>query len=132
MGDSGANRSPWAKAHWVVGLAALVAFLLEGAYMRYGVRVSELADAPRLIYRSRFLLLLMAGVANLALAFRNPSGRLAKAASAVLLIAPALLVAGFVRDPAFGVHGGLLTTWTMRGLFAAALLLAVTNRPPPN
>ena len=97
--------------------------------MQYVAHVPDLPDAGRLVYRSRFLLLLMAGLANLGLSKGVPESTLEQIASAIVMIAPFTLVIAFLRDPAFGVHGSQLTTWTMRGLFSAAVLLAFARRP---
>jgi hypothetical protein len=119
----------WSRAHWLVGVATLVAFPLAGVYMRYVALVPELADAPRLVYRSRFLLLLMIALTNLALSRTQPRGFLQCLASIVILAAPPLIAAAFFIDPARGVHGSLWTATTMRALFGAALLLAIAHRP---
>jgi hypothetical protein len=119
----------WSRAHWLVGVATLVAFPLAGVYMRYVALVPELADAPRLVYRSRFLLLLMIALTNLALSRTQPRGLLQCLASIVILAAPPLIAAAFFIDPARGVHGSLWTATTMRALFGAALLLAIAHRP---
>lgn len=121
----------WSRAHWLVGVATLIAFPVAGAYMRFVARVPELADAPRLVYRSRFLLLLMIALVNLALAQAQPRGVIQRLASIVILASPPLIAAAFFMDPARGVHGSLWTATTMRALFGAALLLAVAHRPWP-
>jgi hypothetical protein len=99
--------------------------------MRFVARVPELTDAPRLVYRSRFLLLLMIALVNLALAQAQPRGVIQRLASIVILASPPLIAAAFFMDPARGVHGSLWTATTMRALFGAALLLAVAHRPWP-
>ena len=119
----------WARAHWLVGLLALLLFLSAGAYMRYVAVVPQLEDAPRMIYRSRFLFVLLAAVANFAMSGVPPAGRIQKAASALILAAPFPLVVSFLTDAGKGVQSSPWTVWTMRGLFAAALLLALAHRP---
>jgi hypothetical protein len=123
------NPVAWRKLHWWIGLLTLAAFLSAGLFMRYVAHVPDLPVAERLVYRSRFLLLLMAGLANLGLSKGGPESTLERIASAIVMIAPIFLVTAFLRDPAFGVHGSQLTGWTMRSLFAAAVLLAIARRP---
>lgn len=119
----------WPRARWWVGTLTLAAFLLAGGYMRYVAHVSDLDDAPRLIYRSRFLFLLLISVANLGLSNSHPKSLLHRLASGVILLAPAALGYSFFRDPGRGVHGSDWTVFTMRALFGAGVLLAFAHRP---
>ena len=80
----------WQRAHWWVGIVTLVLFPLAGVYMRYVAGVPELADAPRLVYRSRFLFLLLIALANLALSRSRPQ-RLVEPVSYTHLTLPTIL-----------------------------------------
>jgi hypothetical protein len=97
--------------------------------MRFVAAVPELADAPRLVYRSRFLFLLLVALANLAVSHAKPEHFVQRVASLIILIAPAPLLFAFFADPARGVHSSLVTVTTMRALFLAAVLLAFAYRP---
>jgi hypothetical protein len=97
--------------------------------MRYVAVVPQLADAPRLVYRSRFLFLLLIAVANLALSYAQPQRFIQRLASSIILLAPAPMIAAFLIDPSRGVHSSLWTVTTMRALFLAAVLLAFAHRP---
>ena len=119
----------WPRAHWIVGTLTLVLFPLAGVYMRYVAGVPELADGPRLLFRSRFLFLLLIAVANLGLSYARPESLIQRVASAVILAAPVPLIAGFFIDPGRGVHSSPLTIFTMRGLFVAAVFLSFVHRP---
>ena len=119
----------WPRAHWLAGTVTLVLFPLAGAYMRYVARVPQLEDAPRLVFRSRFLFLLLIALANLALSHARPERWIQRLASAIVLAAPVAMIAAFFIDPGRGVHGSSLTTFTMRGLFLAAALLAFAHWP---
>ena len=119
----------WARAHWLAGALAIALFLSAGLYMRYVAVVPQLEDAPRMIFRSRFLFLLLAAVANFARSGARPSSLIEKAASSLILAAPFPLVVSFFMDAGRGVASSPWTVWTMRGLFLAALLLAFANRP---
>lgn len=116
------------RAHWLAGVLSLIAFLAAGIYMRDVARVYDLDDAPRLVYRSRFLFLLLIAIANLALAGTQPKGKLQQLASVIILLAPIPLVAAFFLDPAQGTHGSAWSGYTLRALFGAALLLAFAYR----
>jgi hypothetical protein len=119
----------WPRAHWFVGTLMLMLFPLAGVYMRYIAVVPQLDDAPRLVFRSRFLFLLLIAVANLAMSYAQPKRFIQRLASALILAAPVPLVAAFFLDPSRGVRSSPWTILTMRGLFLAAALLAFAQRP---
>ena len=119
----------WSRAHWVVGLLALIAFPLTGQYMRHIAAVPHLDSVPRLIFRSRHLLLLVAGVANIALPNSQPFHRAQRLASVLIMIAPFLIVAAFFIDPARGLHSSQIFRWAMYSLRIAGIILVIVNRP---
>jgi len=119
----------WGRAHWVVGTLTLLLFPLAGLYMRYVALVPQLDDAPRLVYRSRFLFLLFIALVNLAMTYASPQRILQRLASAIVLAAPLPLIASFLFDPARGVRSSPWTVFTMRALFLAAVIFALSNRP---
>jgi len=121
-------KMSWARAHWLVGTVTLVLFPLAGVYMKEVAGVPHLHDVPRLVFRSRFLFILLIAVANLALSSAKPQGWGQRIAAAIILLAPAPLIAAFFLDSDRGLSGSPWTTWTMRGLFAAGVLLALANR----
>jgi hypothetical protein len=97
--------------------------------MRYVAGVPELDGVTRMVFRSRFLLLLMAAVANLALSSVQPARLIQRVASALILAAPFPLIAAFFIDPGRGLQGSFWSGLPMRGLFLAGALLAIANRP---
>jgi hypothetical protein len=119
----------WPRAHWIAGTLTLVLFLLAGVYMRNVVDVSDLDDAPRLLFRSRFLFLLLIALANLGLSYARPERLIERLASAIILVAPVPLVVAFFVDPERGVHGSRWSGFTMRSLFGAAVLLSIAHWP---
>jgi hypothetical protein len=119
----------WPRAHWLVGLLALIIFPLSGLYMLKLAAVPTLGGVPRLIFRSRHLFLLLAAVANLALSSTVPSGLARRLASFLILISPLLLIVAFFIDPERGVRSSPIFHFAMYGLFVAGVLLAIMNRP---
>jgi hypothetical protein len=98
------------RLHLVVGVATLLAFLLTGQYMDYlHVRTGVLGETARAMFRSRHIYLLLAGLVNLGLgAYFNYRGRgwrrhLQLLGSALVVVAPALMLAAFFTEP--GVPG---------------------------
>lgn len=54
------------RFHLVFGLVVLIVFLLTGQYMdRYHNHLEFMADGPRMLYRSRHIFILMAGLLQL-------------------------------------------------------------------
>ncbi|MGA7630037.1 MAG: hypothetical protein WCB11_04685 [Terriglobales bacterium] len=121
----------WSPAHWLVGLLTLLIFPLTGQYMRHIVGVPHLDSIPRLIFRSRHLFLLVAGVANLAPSNSQPLHRGQRVASVLIMVRPFFLVAAFFIDPARGLDSGTIFRLGMYSFWIAGILLAIVNRPRP-
>ena len=122
-------KSKWARAHWTMGTLTLMLFPFAGLYMRYVADVPHLSDAPRLMFRSRFLFLLLIAIVNLGLSYSEPERLMQRTAAAIILLAPLPLLVSFFVDPSQGVRSSPWTVFTMRGLFLAAILLAWSHRP---
>jgi hypothetical protein len=92
--------------HLSVGAAVLVAFLLTGQYMDYlSVRTGWMGEGARMMFRSRHIYILMAGLVNIALGAyfvgREAGWRrtLQLAGSVLVVVAPALMLAAFFTEP---------------------------------
>jgi hypothetical protein len=92
--------------HLLVGAFVLVAFLLTGQYMDYlDVRSGALGETARAMFRSRHIYLLMAGLVNLGVgSYFVTRGRgwrrgLQLTGSALVLVAPVLMLAAFFTEP---------------------------------
>jgi hypothetical protein len=112
-----------------VGLLTLILFPLTGQYMLHVVGVSHLDSVPRLVFRSRHLFLLLAGVANLGLSNSQPFHRAQRVASVLILVAPFFLIAAFFIDPARGLHSSNIFRLGIYSFWIAGILLAIVNRP---
>ena len=91
--------------HTVVGALVLIAFLLTGQYMDYlDVRSGRLGEATRMMYRSRHIYLLLAGLVNVGVGayFVRRAGGWRKAlqtvGSILIIAAPALMLAAFFSE----------------------------------
>jgi hypothetical protein len=111
--------------HIAVGVLVLVAFLLTGQYMDYlHVGSGALGDATRMMFRSRHIYVLLAGLVNLAVGsyFVPRVGVRRKAlqlsGSILVLAAPLLLLAAFFKEPWLP---GLRSSFTL----PAIIMLAV-------
>jgi hypothetical protein len=92
--------------HLWVGAFVLLAFLLTGQYMDYlEVRHGAQGETARVMFRSRHIYLLLAGLLNLCVgayfSYRERGWRrsLQLLGSALLLLAPALMLAAFFAEP---------------------------------
>ena len=122
-------------AHWLVGCAGLVIFVLQGQYMLNVLGpLPELADGPRMLYRSGHIYLLLASLLNLALAraerpapgWRTFAGR---ATGAIVLAAPFAFVAGFVIEAPGGTLDRPVSGLMLYALFGAGVIWAIAARP---
>src|SRR5437763_9111992 len=111
--------------HIVLGVIVLIAFLLTGQYMNYlNVRSGALGDATRMMFRSRHIYILLAGLVNVAVGtyFVRRAGAWRKSlqtfGSILVLAAPMLLLAAFFTEPG---QPGLRRNFTL----PAIIILAV-------
>lgn len=94
------------RLHMWVGAGALLVFLLTGQYMDYlEVRTNALGETARVMYRSRHIYLLLAGLVNLGLGayfrVRERGWRrgLQLLGSGLVVAAPVLMLAAFFAEP---------------------------------
>ncbi len=92
--------------HLSAGAAVLVAFLLTGQYMDYlDVRSGALGEATRMMFRSRHIYVLLAGLLNLGVGayfvYREPGWRRTAqlTGSVLVLVSPLMLLAAFFTEP---------------------------------
>ena len=111
------------RFHIIFGFIVVVVFLLTGQYMEY-VHNRILPDGTRVLYRSRHIYILLAGLLNLAIGTyysQRPKGwrrTLQSIGSLLLILAPFLLLAGFFYEP---TRGPEQTTIAPLGIFAVAI-----------
>jgi hypothetical protein len=111
------------RIHFTAGVFTVLVFAATGQLMRHHMPpVASLDDAARLMYRSRHIYILAAGLVNLmpglymrqeVSGWRETARRLG---SVLLLASPALLVAAFFTEPAHGFQPEML--WSSTGLYA--------------
>ncbi len=100
----------------------MVVFVFTGQFMRHHTPpLSSLSDGSRLMFRSRHIYILAAGLVNLMLGVylhRQARGwrRIVQAAGSAFLIAsPALLLVAFAVEPQRGFHEEM--RWSAAGLY---------------
>ena len=126
------------QVHRFVGLAAVIVFVGTGAYMHFRYNhLRGMTDATRLLFRSTHIYLFFTGLLNLALGLyfspaRDPwARRLQLLGSVLILAAPLLELAAFLREP---LLGGLQRPFTKPAVYAALagmlLHLAAPSQSP--
>ena len=111
------------RLHLIFGVLVVVAFLLTGQYMDFQEpRVRELTDeGTRMMFRSRHIYLLLAGLVNLGVGayftYHRTRWRraLQVAGSALIILAPLLMTAAFFYEPPLK---GLQRTFTQPAVVA--------------
>ncbi len=116
-------------AHLVVGAVTVGAFLVTGLVM-YGHQppLSEMDWGARLMFRSRHIYILAAGLVNLALGVHHvlPPGAVRRsvaiAGSLLALVSAALLFFAFFAEPMAGREPGHLSIFGLFALFGGVVL----------
>ena len=111
------------QVHRLAGLATVIVFVVTGAYVHYRYdHLRGMTDATRLLFRSTHIYLLFTGLLNLALGlYLSPARgswarRLQLLGSVLILAAPVLELAAFLREPFLG---GLQRPFTTSAVYAA-------------
>lgn len=110
------------RLHLILGLVVIVIFLLTGQYMEY-VHNRTLPDGERMLYRSRHIYFLLAGLINLAIGlyftYRSNGWRrtVQVIGSGLLIVAPVIVLIGFFYEPALGPAHTTVARW---GIYAVA------------
>ena len=94
------------KVHLIFGVAVVITFLLTGQYMdKHFNHLRGMADAPRLLYRTRHIFILLSGLLNLGIGayFTYRIGTWQRAiqllGSILIFTASILFVIGFFYEP---------------------------------
>jgi hypothetical protein len=121
-------------AHLVVGAVAVVAFLISGQIMgRHEPPVAAMEWNERLLFRSRHIYLLCAGLVNLAIGVHyllpaEGARRAAAVAGSLLVLASAvLLFFAFFAEPMAGRLPGATSSLGLFALFGGVLLYTLVS-----
>lgn len=94
------------RFHLIYGFVLVIVFLLTGQYMdRFQHHLHEMADGPRMLYRSRHIYILLTGLLHLGIGTYfvdrvQPKQRLVQlVGSLILTVAPILFLFGFFKEP---------------------------------
>jgi len=125
------------RFHLIFGLLVVIVFLLTGQYMdRYFNHLEGMPDGPRLLYRTRHIFILLAGLLNLGLGtyFRSrelPGRRMMQVfGSALIVVATSLFVAAFFYEPKLVDLETPLSHWGMYAIVAGTLLHLLSGLGP--
>lgn len=129
------------KTHLWVGVLGLIVFVLQGQYMDlvHG-HLAGMTDAPRMLYRSSHIYLLLVAVLNVAMGIYMNSDNpvlhpsIQALVSAVVILAPIGLLAGFFLEPDMKDLARPYTRPALYALFGTGVVLSLlgligTRRP---
>ncbi|HEX8844827.1 MAG TPA: hypothetical protein VF791_09305 [Pyrinomonadaceae bacterium] len=112
-------------AHLIVGVIVVVAFLLTGQFMDFHQpKMEELDGGTRMMFRSRHIYILLAGLVNLGIGayftYHKEGWRrtLQLIGSCLVIIAPFLLLGAFFYEPKLG---GLDRPFTLPAILALSI-----------
>ena len=112
------------RFHLIFGIVVIVIFLLTGQYMdKFLHHLAGMPDGPRMLYRTRHIYILLAGLLNLGIGTYFSYGVtrwrriLQYLGSGLIVAATALFIAGFFSEPKLA---GLETPWSGQGIYLIA------------
>jgi Na+-driven multidrug efflux pump len=115
--------------HQIVGIIVVIIFLLTGQYLElYYPHMDEVGDGMRMLFRSRHIYILLAGLLNIGIgsyfSYRKKRWRkvLQLTGSALVLVAPFLLLAAFFYEPPLANLQRTFTLPAIVSLLAGTLL----------
>ena len=122
------------KAHLIFGVLIVVGFLLTGQYMdKFYNHLHGMADGPRLLYRTRHIFILLAGLLNLGIGayFTNRIHSWARAlqllGSLFIFTASILFFIAFFYEPNLGNLHTPLSHWGTYTIATGAVLHVVSG-----
>jgi len=117
------------KFHAVFGLVVVIIFLLTGQYMdKYLRHLHGMPDGPRLLYRTRHIFILLAGLLHIGIGtyFTSEVTQTRRAmqvlGSVLIVIATVLFVVAFFYEPKLADLKTPLSHWGMYSIFAGTFL----------
>ena len=124
--------------HLVVGAITVVAFLIAGRLMSlHEPPVAAMEWGDRLLFRSRYIYLLCAGLVNLAIGihFGLPDGVARRGAAIVgsllVMVSAVMLFFAFFAEPMAGRPPGPVSSLGLFALFGGVLLYTIVNLMRP-
>ena len=122
------------RIHLAAGVLGLIVFVLQGQYMDIvHDHLVGMADGPRMLYRSGHIYFLLMSVINIIVGVYYSSDAkvlpppLQWLASAVMLLAPLALLAGFFLEPALQDLARPFTRPAVYVLFGTGIVLAIAK-----
>ena len=122
------------KTHLIVGILGLILFVLQGQYMDLALaHLVGMEDAPRMLFRSSHIYLLLAALLNVVLGIymrgniRFLIPKLQLVVSSIVLVAPFALLAGFFLEPHLADFMRPYTRPALYALFGIGVILSLVG-----
>jgi hypothetical protein len=117
------------KFHAVFGLVVVIIFLLTGQYMdKYLQHLHGMLDGPRMLYRTRHIFILLAGLLHIGIGtyFTSETMQMRRAmqvaGSVLIVVATVLFVVAFFYEPKLEDLNTPLSHWGMYAIFGGTFL----------
>ena len=124
------------KLHLIFGGLVVLAFLLTGQYMdKFYNHLHGMPDGPRLLYRTRHIFILLAGLLNLGIGayftYRTETwGRTLQLLGSLLIFTASLLfLIAFFYEPSLGDLHTPLSHWGTYTIATGAVLHVISGAP---
>ena len=125
------------RFHLIFGLLAVIVFLLTGKYMDlYLEHLEGMPDGPRMLYRTRHIFILLAGLLNLGIGtyFRPRALKerliMQVLGSGFIVLATLLFFVGFVYEPKLANLHTPYSHWGMYAILAGTVLHLLSGLGP--
>ena len=125
------------KVHLIFGACVVLGFLLTGQYMdKYYHHMIGMPDAPRLLYRTRHIFILLAGLLNLVIGayftsrIQTWQRTIQFLGSLLIFVASFLFLIAFFYEPNLSNLHTPLTHWGTYTITAGTLLHVVSGVRP--
>jgi hypothetical protein len=122
------------KAHLIFGALVVLGFLLTGQYMdKFHNHLAGVPDGPRLLYRTRHIFILLAGLLNLAIGayftYRTQTWQrtMQLLGSLLIFVAPVLFVIAFFYEPTLNDLHTPVSHWGTYTIATGAVLHVVSG-----
>jgi len=122
------------KAHFIFGIFVVIGFLLTGQYMdKFHNHLAGMSDGPRLLYRTRHIFILLAGLLNLGIGayftYRLQTWRrtMQLLGSLLIFVASFLFMIAFFYEPTLSDLHTPLSHWGTYTIATGAVLHVVSG-----
>lgn len=120
------------RLHFWLGITGILVFLLTGQYMSlYHNHLQDVADGPRMLYRSAHIYILLTSIINLVIGVYMKPDQITRfillqyVISLILFFSPLVILIGFYLEPQLTDLARPYTRTALFALFGVAIFLVI-------